>query len=152
VRANSKGPNATNVTETLPEHESGVWGRFAIVPGIGAAVILTTVVIGWYPTSRTAGPEGVVAMASAAGITWAVFCLSMIPVWLWRRSDPRHAGQAVLAAGAIRFVLVLLVSLPIVLVEALPAKPFLIWVGISYLAVLAADTAIAIFLLSHPRD
>jgi hypothetical protein len=93
-------------------------------------------------------------MLAAAGVVWGIFALSMIPMLLTNRSDapPRQVGLGILSASALRLVLTLFVTLPVVLMEALPPAPFLLWIGISYLAVLAADTVTVVYLLNRPKD
>ena len=142
------------MTQTLPENKPGVWRRFGMILGIATAALVATMAVGWVPTTRVAGSQGAQAMLIAGAITWVVFLISMIPVLLWGRddSDPQQTGLAILAATAIRFLLILLVILPIVLLKVVPIRPFLIWIVISYLAVLAADTAALLCFLSRPKD
>jgi len=82
---------------------------------------------------------GGVAVSLAA--SWA----GAVPITLMRnRTAPFGSGNVFLAAMLVRFVVVLILSLAIALSGKVDRAVFLIWVGVSYLVLLAADTQYAL--------
>lgn len=125
------------------------WTTIQAAASLSLAVVLAA---GWAPTAKLAGPQGLSAMLTAAGITWLITGLSFLPALWFIGTEPKRFAQSVLAASALRFVLVLLATLPIILLRTLPVVPFLIWIAISYLSILAADTAVILYFFTAKRN
>lgn len=96
--------------------------------------------VGFVPTVRLAG-ESVVAMWTGIGVSLAGSWAGAVPVAM-SRGSMQAAGPAnlVLAAMMVRLFVVLALALSIALSGKVDRVVFLVWVGISYLVLLAADT------------
>jgi hypothetical protein len=113
-----------------------------LAAGVGTAVLLG--VLGYFPTLRIAGPSGIPAMVAGIVISLTAACLGAIPVGLAGGGDPRKAGQAILAATALRFLVAVGLTVPAVFSDWFDRAPLGLWVGISYLVMLAVDTTYAV--------
>ena len=116
---------------------AGDYARF-----VAWAVVLAVVVAGagYFPTRRLAGPEGVPAMFAGCGVSLFASLIGAIPVALASTSPTGAVGKAALASMLIRFMVVLAAGLSLALSGWLPRGPLLIWIAISYLALLVPDT------------
>jgi len=116
------------------------YGRFVAWTLAACGAVL---VIGYLPT-RSLGGEGAIA-AMVAGCLVSVFAslVGGIPVALARR-DGLGGIQSILASFALRFIVVMATALAVALSGYVDRGPFLVWVGISYLACLVADTRYAL--------
>ena len=112
----------------------------------GAALLSAAVVagIGYFPTVRVAGHEAVWAMIAGCAVSWLASCLGAIPVALAMSARSRQTGQAILASTALRFLVVLLLVVPLALSGWFERTVLVLWVSISYLVLLVVDTAFAI--------
>jgi hypothetical protein len=117
---------------------------------IATGVALAT--LGYYPTLRIAGADAVSAMPAGIGISLLAACAGAVPISLSVAGDPRKAPQAILTATAVRFLVVLAVTASVVLSNWFDRATLALWVGISYLAMLAVDTIYAIHIVGKMRD
>ena len=113
---------------------------------VGWAVLLagSLALLGWQPTARLAGAAGVRAMLAGIGVALAASLVAMVPVARARAAAVDGRGRALLWSSLLRFVGTLVVSLVVVLGGWVVRGPFLIWVGLGYLALLVADSAFAV--------
>ncbi len=100
--------------------------------------------IGYFPTVRLSGPEAVGAMVVGIAISLVSGCLGAVPICLAGADDPVRTPPAILMATAIRFVAVLALAAPLLLTGWFPRTVLGVWVGISYLAMLAVDSVYAV--------
>lgn len=108
-------------------------------------ICLAIAALGYFPTVRLAGPDSVVAMLGGIGVSLAGSWAGAVPVILSRnKANGLGPANTVLASMVVRFFVVLALALSIALSGKLDRAVFLIWVGISYLALLAADTNFAL--------
>ncbi len=113
---------------------------------------LTTVVIvavGYVPTVRVAGHDGMVAMLTGCGVSWLAGCAGSVWVAHAISGPVSKRALGVLASTAVRFAAVLVMVVPIVLSGAVDKKVFVFWVVLSYLVLLMVDTALAVRLLNR---
>lgn len=110
-----------------------------------AAVVLAAA-LGFVPTRRLGGEEGLAAMIAGCVIGWAASALGGIPVVVSRGKAATPAGrlQAMLASMGLRFAVVLALGAAAAFSGWFSLKPLLLWIGISYLALLAVDTWYAV--------
>lgn len=108
--------------------------------GCGLA-IAAVVALGWLPTRRLAGPEGVPALVAGCAVALAGAALGAAPVlWALAAGEARRGPAAAGRAMALRAGGTLLLALSVALGTDVPRTPFVIWVGLGYLALLVAET------------
>lgn len=129
---------------------AGDFARFLILAG---AVVVFVAGVGYVPTKRLAGSDGTLAMAVGCVISLVASAMGAVPVVLARRhvgTDSQAAGRrvtAVMMSMAVRFLVVLILGVAAALSGLLVTAPLLIWLAISYVALLAADTMFAVRVL-----
>lgn len=118
---------------------AGELGRFLLSV---VAVSVGLAVLGYLPTRRLAGAEGVGAMGAAVLVVGLASAAGGLPVFLARRAaEPKP--QIVLSSMLVRLVAVVVLSLPMVWWGGVAPRPFLVWLVIAYLALLVVDTLYA---------
>ena len=128
----------------------GDFARFLILAG---AVVVFLAVVGYVPTKRLAGADGTLAMAVGCIISLFASAMGAVPVVMARRhvgTDSQAAGRrvtAVMMSMAVRFLVVLMLGVAAALSGLFVTAPLLVWLAISYLALLAADTVFALRVL-----
>ena len=109
--------------------------------GISAAVLL----LGYIPTVRLAGSATIVSMLAGVGASLAASWAGAATVAMMRnRAAEFGPSNVVMAAMLVRFLVVLALALLIALSGKVDRAVFLIWVGIAYMVLLAADTHYAV--------
>ena len=109
--------------------------------GLSAAALL----LGYFPTVRLAGSATVMSMIAGVAVSLVASWAGAIPVALTRnRAATFGPSNMVMAAMLVRFFVVLALALSIALSGKVDRAVFLIWVGISYMVLLAADTHYAL--------
>lgn len=101
--------------------------------------------VGYFPTVRLAGTGAVLSMLAGIMVSLIGSWAGAVPVALSRnKANGLGPGNTVLAAMVVRFFVVLALALSGALSGKVDRAVFLIWVGISYLVLLAADTNFAL--------
>ncbi len=109
--------------------------------GLSAAALL----LGYFPTVRLAGSATVFSMIAGVAVSLVASWVGAVPVALTRnRAAAFGPGTMAMVAMLIRFFVVLILALSIALSGKVDRAVFLIWVGISYMVLLAADTHYAL--------
>ena len=122
---------------------------YVLLCGAGLLTLVAVGLMGLWPTQRLAGSAGVMAMLAGCAVSWLASCIGAIPVA--RVASGRAAGQmaqSILASTAIRFVVVLFLVVPVALSGVVNRNVFVIWVGVSYLALLLADTLLSVRMMN----
>ncbi|MCZ6726462.1 MAG: hypothetical protein O7A98_03805 [Acidobacteria bacterium] len=102
----------------------------------GSALVL----VGWIPTRRLGGIEGLQAMLAGCGVCLLASLVGALPVI---RSKPGHSAQNIttlMGSMLLRLASAALLTLIVASQGRFAIKPLLVWVGISYLAFLPVDT------------
>lgn len=107
------------------------------------AVTALLVLLGWVPTRRLGGEGAVPAMLAGCAVVILASALGGVPVALVR-GGPAARMQAVLLSMAVRLGAVVILAVAAVLSGWFPRKPLLLWVAISYVAMLVVDTRYAL--------
>jgi hypothetical protein len=115
----------------------GLW-RFV---GLTLLVAGLLALAGWVPTRRLAGEGGIAAMLTGIGASLGVSLAAMVPLL---RVAPDGRSRALLLSTLLRFVGALVCALVVVLGGWVLRGPFLLWLGLSYLVLLVADSAFAL--------
>lgn len=116
--------------------------------GVSLAAAAGLALLGYVPTVRLAGREAVGEMLSGIGISLLAGIMGAIPVARSISShDPQQVPIGILASTAVRFIVVLALAAPAALSGWFDRGPMLLWVGISYLVMLAVDSIYAVRLI-----
>jgi hypothetical protein len=116
-----------------------------------AGVAIIALALGFLPTRRLAGDGGPPAMLAGCAIGVLASWLGAVPVAL-AGAGGKKGAPPILAAMALRFVVVLALALPAALSGRLARGPLLVWVAISYIVLLAVDTRYALVALETSED
>ena len=108
---------------------------------VGLLVVAIAAAVGYVPTVRASGADGVSAMWVGCGIGLVSNWIGLIATAGSFRGDPARRPLAVLLGTAVRFLAVMVFTASAALSGLVPATPLVVWVAISYLTVLAVDTA-----------
>ena len=119
-------------------------GYYAAFVGIGLATALVVAALGYFPTMRLTSGGGAAALAVGCGVSWIASCVGAVPISLALSQSRASLGSAVLAATALRFGVVLASTLCVALTRVFEPAPLLIWVALSYLTLVAAETTLAL--------
>ncbi len=105
-----------------------------------AVIVAALAAIGFAPTQRLAGSTGVAAMFAGIAVSVSASVLGTVPLLVARREQ---RAQAALFATLVRFLVAGALAIAVALGSELPPKPFLVWLGASYAALLPLDAAFA---------
>lgn len=109
--------------------------------GWALAAATGVALLGYLPTLRLGGEGALPAMVAGCAVGLFASLAGGVPVALARRSsEPTVRSQAAMGSMAVRFGVVLALGLAAVLSGAFERGPLLIWVAISYMALLVVDT------------
>lgn len=112
------------------------YGRFL---GLIALVTIGLVVVGWLPTRRLMGADGLSALVAGCAASLAASAAGALVVL---RKVVNGTAVVTAAMTAMGLRVLVLVPLAAVLITAgwVEPKPFLLWLAISYMVLLVADT------------
>ena len=111
---------------------------------LAAAVLAALMIVGYWPTERLAGTEGISAMIVACGLSLLGSAVGALLFLLVQFKTQAEAMPAVLGSIVLRMALVLAVTTAVAWSGVLANRPFLIWVAISHAALLVVDTRYAL--------
>jgi hypothetical protein len=113
--------------------------RFLALAGAAAALLAA---VGYLPTRNLAGAAGVTAMLVACALCWVASALSALPVAV-AEGGGRPPVTVVLGASAVRFAVVLGLTVAAALSGLVAKTPLLVWTALGYLVLLVVDTLYA---------
>jgi len=139
----------------MPESPSSTKpGRlYARLAGLAVATAAGVGLVGWWPVH--AGLNGALRVpAWSAGVALALVAVlaGLLPAALLAGSDPRQRLNGILAGMMVRFVVLLGLLVPMLLLTGLPRLPLALGAAIAYLVLLAAETTGQIWLERRARD
>ena len=109
----------------------------------GAAVLIA--LVGALPTRRLGGEEAIPAMLAGCAIGALASAAGGIPVALRRgAADPAARLAAMLTSMMLRLAVVIALGAVAVLSDGLERTPLLLWIAISYVALLGVDVRYAL--------
>lgn len=117
--------------------DGGKW----LVP-LGGTLLAVAVAagLGYYPTVRLAGEQAGSALLAGALVGLLANWMGLVSLHLASSDDPASRPTAVLTATAVRFAVVLVLTLAAALGGWFQRGPLLIWIGVSYLVALFVET------------
>ncbi len=107
---------------------------------LAATILVGLFALGYLPTVRTAGEEGVSAMVAGGGVSLVASVAGTIPFLLSQARTPAEIMPAVMGSIALRLAAVVALATAVVLIGIFAIRPLLVWVGLSHAWLLVADT------------
>ncbi len=104
-----------------------------------AAVAVAVGAIGFWPTRRLAGDDGVPALIAGCLIGFLSSALSGLPIALIRNRTPTSRLVASMGAMGARLLAVVVLGAAAVLSGWFASVPLLLWIAVSYAALLGVD-------------
>jgi len=124
-------------TMMTPVRPTAEYGRLLGVATLAAAALTG---IGWIPTSRMAGPDGLFAMGIGIGISYFAAMVAGLAMVFIRAKTPGERQVTAMGAMAARMVLTLGLFLGAALLKVAALRPMALWMAVSYLVFLAIET------------
>ncbi len=118
--------------------------------GTVIAVSAALVALGYLPTARLGGPGAVGAMVAACAVSAFASAVSGLLLAQAGRVPRHQAVNLALGSLVVRLLLALMVGGAAAASGWLDTEPFLIWLAISYLALLVVDTGYALRVFKDP--
>jgi len=118
--------------------------------GLAAGLTVLLAAVGWVPTRHVGGPGAVVAMIAGCGIGLVASLLAAVPIALGAGAPPMTRTSWALAAMLVRLFAALGLGVLAGLSGWFDKGPLLIWLAISYLALLGVETMFTVKLLGAP--
>ena len=116
-------------------------GRYLVFLAALAGLTLLLAAIGYLPTRSVAGESGVAAMLLACGVSLVGSAVGAVPIAMARNA--REGLKRFIASMALRLLVVAVLAGVAYWILDPERVPFLLWLAISYLALLVADTGFA---------
>jgi hypothetical protein len=116
--------------------------RYLLFLAALAGVTVLVLAAGYRPTRALAGEAALEAMFLACGVCLAGSAVGGVPIALARAGGP-EALKRFIGSMALRLAVVALLALLVLLLLAPARKPFLLWLALSHLVLLVADTGFA---------
>lgn len=123
--------------------------QLGLCVAVSSVAALLLVAVGYVPTARAAGQDGIVAMLAGCGVSWAAGGAGSVWAAHAITGPASKRGIGVLASTGVRFGAVLLMVVPLVLSGLLVRNVFVLWVVVSYLVLLLVDTSLMVYLLGR---
>jgi hypothetical protein len=101
--------------------------------------VLLAGALGFAPTRSVGGDQAVLAMFVACGLSAIAAIAGSLPVALAAKRAPDKVPAAALGATMLRLSVLVVLAVPVAFLVELNLRALLVWVGISYLAALAAE-------------
>lgn len=114
--------------------------NFLILSALGVGTIALLLALGFVPTQRLGGSGAVQAMLIGCAVSLFGSLIGTIPMLASQRSTPQMLLQGQLFAMLTRMVIVMAAALSIALGGWFDRAALLIWVAISYMALLVPET------------
>ncbi len=106
---------------------------------VATATALGLCLLGYWPTVKLAGTTGVAAMLVGVGVALLGSWAGALPTVLYLRKPPREHATGILAGLAVRFAVTMALTMVMWLVELVPQKPLIWWIGIAQFVILGVD-------------
>jgi len=123
-----------------------LWIGLSGAGGLGVAAA-----VGAYPTYRLAGYPGLYGMGGGVAICLVGILAGLVPLGMSWRARPSDRVRGFLASIAVRFGVVLLLTLAVVLAGWFSPTPLLLWVAIAYIMGLAGESVAMSLLAASGR-
>lgn len=118
-------------------------GRYLLFLGALSGLTLVLVAAGYLPTRAAGGPQALAAMALACAVSLVGSALGGLPIALAGDGGGLEGLKRFVASMVLRLLVVAVLAGLVIWLLGPVRKPFLLWLALSYLVLLAADTGFA---------
>lgn len=125
---------------------------YAAFVGVTLVVTAGIIALAYVPVVRLAGVSARTAMLAGCGTSWLASCVGAIPVALAVGSRQQGSATPILAMTAVRFVAVLILTVPLALSGWFDRTVLVVCIGVSYLLMLPVDTLLAVRMMKRLFD
>ena len=125
--------------------------RFGKLALGGLVPLVLAGAVGGYITHQVAGGPGLRAMFAGCAVGLVGNWLGILPVVMVDSLVGRSGGLAVLLGTALRFLAALVLTPVLALSGWVLPAPFVVWVVVSYLAILLGETVMTVVLTQAER-
>ena len=125
--------------------------RFAKLAAAGLVPLVLAGAVGVYVTQQVAGGAGVRAMLVGCGVGLVGNWVGTLPTTMVSDLAGRDGGLAALMGTALRFLAALVLTPVLALSGWVEVAPFVVWVAISYLAILLGETIMLVRMMQTER-
>ncbi len=121
-------------------------GRYARFLALAAAIVIALCAIGWVPTRRLAGADGIVAMAAGCAVSLLSAALAGGLLIVVGAETPEARMQRGFMAMVVRLAVVAVLGAAAALQRGMLAarQPLLFWIATVYVALLPLEVKLAI--------
>jgi len=126
----------------MSEARSGAAAGYARFLATAVVIAAAVAAVGYLPTVRLGGAAAVPAMLAGCALAAVASAIGGVPIAL-AGPEPVKRPQAVLLASGLRLASVLALGLWAIASGRFAGRPLVIWMAISYVAQLAADSRYA---------
>ena len=119
-------------------------GKYARFLGLAAAIVVALCAIGLVPTRRLAGDEGVPGMFAGCAIGLMSAALAGLLLVAIAGDTPEAQMKRTFVAMTGRLAVVVALGAAAALSRMFPTQPLVLWIGISYVALLPLEVRLAI--------
>lgn len=118
--------------------------RYANFVGLAAAVVFGLCVVGWLPSRRLAGADGIPAMVAGCAISFLSAALAGGLLVAVAAETPEARMQRSFLAMVVRLAVVVVLGAAAVFSGEFARAPLLFWIGTAYVALLPLEVRLAI--------
>jgi hypothetical protein len=119
-------------------------GRYARFVAMASAVVAVLLAVGFLPTRRLAGDEGIPGMAAGCLIGLAGAALAGWLLVAFPAATPTARMQRALLAMTIRLAAAVMLALAVILSSELARIPLLFWLATTYVVLLPLEVKLAV--------
>lgn len=112
--------------------------------GFAVGLIVALCAVGYFPTRRLTGDDGVIAMAAGCGISLVAAALAGWLLTAIAAETPQARMQRSFLAMIVRLVVVAVLGVAATLSGAFAKTPLLFWMAAAYVALLPLEVKLAI--------
>src|SRR5215467_15296792 len=112
--------------------------------GLAVGLVVALCVIGYFPTRRLAGEDGVAAMAAGCGISLVAAALAGWLLTAVSADTPQARMQRGFLAMVVRLAVVTVLGLAAALSGVFAKAPLLLWMAAAYIVLLPLEVKLAI--------
>lgn len=118
--------------------------RYATFVGLAAAIVFALCVVGYLPTRRLAGADGVPAMVAGCAIAFVSGALAGCLLVVVDAGTPEARMKRSFLAMVVRLAAVIVLGAAAALSGEFARAPLLFWIGTAYVALLPLEVRLAI--------
>lgn len=123
--------------------------RFA---ALAAALVVGLWILGYLPTRRFVGDAAFPVMLAGGMVSLVASLVGATPLLWVRGRKSAEKISAALGTIALRLAVLLIIGTALALSGFVAPKPFVVWVAVSHLGLLVADTFFALAEMRHGTD